>query len=156
MIHQPPRPTISCVCCGTEGPSAGRGLIRACYMRCYKNGTLDQYTRDRQTAQPDGRIVECVCCGTGGPVKGRGLIYVCYQRHRWAGTLTQFPLTGPSLQESIRVAQQAQRDSYRSRLEDYAFLRANGETPERALSRIGLKVAPTNVRQYERRYAAVS
>lgn len=37
------RPVGECVCCNTRGPIHGRGLIRACYLRNWKAGTLDHY-----------------------------------------------------------------------------------------------------------------
>ncbi|MEV8639241.1 hypothetical protein AB0395_47060 [Streptosporangium sp. NPDC051023] len=144
------RSTITCVCCGDTGPCAGRGLIRACYMRRYKNGTLHQFPRGRQQEpEPIGRIGVCVCCGTEGPIKGRGLTYACYQRHRWAGTLSRFPLT-TSPRESIRRAQEERQAAYVARQEDYTWLREQGESPEHAVARVGLKVSPSTVRRYER------
>ncbi|GHE33146.1 hypothetical protein GCM10017673_40100 [Streptosporangium violaceochromogenes] len=149
MTDQPPRHTTICVCCGTEGPAAGRGLIRACYMRHHKKGTLRQFPRKRQPRALQGRMDVCVCCGAEGPIKGRGLIHTCYQRHRWAGTLTQFPPTAISPSESIRRAQEGRRAAYAARLEDYTWLRKQGEPPARAVARIGLRGGRSTVGRYE-------
>lgn len=137
-----PREIVTCVCCAKQGPHAGRGLIRSCYMRHRKQGTLDQFSRERQPDYVDGHaytIGECVCCGTEGRIKGRGLAVRCYERHRWAGTLDQFQPTG----QAVRKA------SHAARREDYAFLRKTGESPETALQRVGLIPNRGNVWRYE-------
>lgn len=36
-------PIDICACCEVSGPVVGRGLIRACYQRHWKAGTLDQF-----------------------------------------------------------------------------------------------------------------
>lgn len=118
-------------------------------MRHYKSGTLAQFDRERQHQEPKGRVAECVCCGAEGPVKGRGLIYICYQKHRWAGTLAQYPVIAASPHEAIQRAREARQDARVARQEDYAFLRSQGESPQEALARIGLKDAPSTVRRYE-------
>ncbi|MFC3980202.1 hypothetical protein [Streptosporangium jomthongense] len=41
-MRRPPR-IITCVCCGQQGPSQGRGLIRACYQRHRSTGVLDRF-----------------------------------------------------------------------------------------------------------------
>jgi hypothetical protein len=40
------RPIVNCACCGKKGPLLGRRLIRACYAKHRRNGTLHQFPVD--------------------------------------------------------------------------------------------------------------
>lgn len=145
------RETITCACCGKQGPRAGRGLIRVCYMRHYKAGTLDQFPREFRNGQgpkQPRRIVECVCCGTEGPHIGRGLIQLCHNRHALAGTLELFPLNPESAREAAARGHETVHYAYQARLEDYAELLSWGESPKKAAARVG--ISERTARKYDK------
>lgn len=151
MTGKPYREIVTCVCCGTEGPRAGRGLIRSCYTRHYKDGTLDGFPREFRAGQGPKearRTVECVCCGTVGPHIGRGLIQVCHNRHALAGTLEQFPLIPESAREAAARGHETQSYAYEGRLESYAELLSWGESAEQAAERVG--ISASTARRYEK------
>lgn len=43
---------ITCVCCSKQGRHGGRNLIHNCYVRHQKRGTLHQFPRNTQPAEP--------------------------------------------------------------------------------------------------------
>ena len=143
------RETVTCACCGKQGPLAGRGLIRPCYMRHRQNGTLNQFARERTGQGQQRRTVECVCCGTEGPHIGRGLIQRCHNRHALAGRLEEFPLNPGSANASLQRGQETRLQAYAGRLEDFAELLSWGESPEQAAKRLG--ISEKTARKYERR-----
>lgn len=142
------RPVIACVCCDTEGPRAGRGLIMTCYMRHRRNGTLEQFDREFRigVSRQVRRVDECACCGAEGSIHARGLISRCYYRHSLAGTLDRFPVVLE--EERVKAAMRAWQRRRDDRLEDYAEMRSWGETREQAAARLG--VTEQTAKQYER------
>jgi hypothetical protein len=73
--------------------------------------------------RPSGKrmaISWCASCGLVRAIVARGLCDACHRRHRWDGTLEDFGYTRAS------------------RIEDYAFLRAGGQSAEAARARVGV------------------
>lgn len=86
----PPRRTIECICCGEEGPLAGRGLRRSCWQHWRARGQLDQFKKIEVTPKRIRDTIVCVCCGKLGRATGRGLRLACYTRLHRSGQLDQF------------------------------------------------------------------
>lgn len=58
-----------CVCCDRTGPIIGRGLIRACYAKRRRNGTLNQFPVD-----PAAQLRACrEAAPKGGRARGQAL-----------------------------------------------------------------------------------
>lgn len=102
---------------------------------------------------PVHATITCVCYGKQGVPYGRRLIRACWKRHRRHGTLTNFPQDRAAQQRARREAG-VKGGAFRTQLhesliEDYAFLREQGESKEMAALRVG--IAPDTARKYERR-----
>lgn len=101
-------------------------------------------------------IITCECgCGRVGPHKARGLVSTCHDRARHAGRLEDYPrkyrprpLTAEQLRAMAARATAGNVARGQARLEDYVWLREQGQSRPEATARVG--VTDRTVQRYHR------